>query len=523
MIPSQVAFWLGTIGVAIGVAIHIPLYFERGIAICRAGGVSMDGMMLAGVALIIFGTLLAGIGLSPPSQVFESHASAIASMPLSTSRRSESCGPSHWGILVTLAIALVIDTMKPASIGFVLPGMIKEYGLSRSVAAALPISALTGTMLGSYLWGILADLLGRRAAILLAAIMFIGTSICGAMPTFGGNVLMCFIMGLSAGGMLPIAFTLLAETMPEKHLGWSLVLLGGVGTVGGYVAASTCAALLEPLFGWRIIWLAGLPTGLMLILLNQFIPESPEFLRLSGRSSEATRMPGRFILPPSTPSISPYQESQRAAALRENVSLIRGSFTAQTIVLNFAALTWGLVNFGIILWLPAALRARGYSVGGSDSLLAASSLLALPTTIVTAWLYDRWSKVRTLVLLYVLTAFGLAGVAALANLQPVAGSASIAVVTALMIGSNGIISVLLPYAAEHYPTRIRGRGAGLVAGSSKLGGVAAQMTSLAAIVPSLLAAAATMAVPILVSAAALSLIPQRHDGRERSNASGLGG
>ena len=41
--------------------------------------------------------------------------------------------------------------------------------------------ALLGTTVGSLAWGFFADIAGRRAAILLAAIMFIGTAICGAM------------------------------------------------------------------------------------------------------------------------------------------------------------------------------------------------------------------------------------------------------------------------------------------------------------------------------------------------------
>jgi len=61
------------------------------------------------------------------------------------------------------------------------------------------------------IWGRLGDLFGRRATILLSALMFMGTSICGAMPAFGWNLVMCFMMGAAAGGMLPITFTLMAN------------------------------------------------------------------------------------------------------------------------------------------------------------------------------------------------------------------------------------------------------------------------------------------------------------------------
>src|SRR5204863_3874718 len=126
-------------------------------------------------------------------------------------------------------------------LGFVTPGMRHEYGLDKAHVAWLPLTALTGTVIGSFLWGALADLYGRRASILLASVMFIGTSICGAMPSFVWNLVMCLMMGAAAGGLLPVAYALLAETMPTRHRGWGLVMVGGIGAVGGYFAASACS------------------------------------------------------------------------------------------------------------------------------------------------------------------------------------------------------------------------------------------------------------------------------------------
>src|SRR5208337_4277834 len=158
----------------------------------------------------------------------------------------------------------------------------------------LPLCALIGTATGSFVWGALADFYGRRAAMLLSAVMFVGTSICGAMPSFRWNLAMCFLMGAAAGGMLPIAYALLAEIMPTKHRGWSLVLVGGIGTIGGYLAASALSALLQPFFGWRVMWFLNLPTGLILIGLSPLLPESARFLQQMGRSEEARTTLARF-------------------------------------------------------------------------------------------------------------------------------------------------------------------------------------------------------------------------------------
>ncbi len=121
----------------------------------------------------------------------------------------------HWKLVFVLVIALTVDVLKPATIGFAMPGMTEEYQITSETAGWLALVALTGTTVGSIAWGRVADIFGRRAAILLSALMFIGTAICGAMPAFEWNLVMCFLMGASAGGLLPITFTLMAEMIPS--------------------------------------------------------------------------------------------------------------------------------------------------------------------------------------------------------------------------------------------------------------------------------------------------------------------
>ena len=42
------------------------------------------------------------------------------------------------------------------------------------------------------------------------------------------------------------------------------------------------------------------------------------------------------------------------------------SYVARTWALSIAALAWGLINFGLLLWMPAMLVAEGYSMGVSS-------------------------------------------------------------------------------------------------------------------------------------------------------------
>src|SRR5579859_7141787 len=166
-------FWLGCIAVTIGTVLHLPMYLMARESGFRLADMPMDLGMEVGMALIVIGVLLTAYGLAPrqsgkaadPIGMMVVHPETV---PLSA---------AHWRLMLILTIALVVDVMKPASLGLVLPGMRDEYGVSKAVVAWLPFSALTGTFLGSILFGILADLYGRRAAILISSIMFVGTSI----------------------------------------------------------------------------------------------------------------------------------------------------------------------------------------------------------------------------------------------------------------------------------------------------------------------------------------------------------
>ena len=90
----------------------------------------------------------------------------------------------------------------------------------------------------------------------------------------------------------------LAEVMPPRHRSWVLVLVGGTGLVGGYLAASGAAYVLEPVYGWRALWLQGFPSGLLLLALARFIPETPRFLAERGRLAELEQIQHRFGLVP---------------------------------------------------------------------------------------------------------------------------------------------------------------------------------------------------------------------------------
>ena len=496
------AFVLGVVAVTGGVVMHAPMFLMGRHNHFILAGMPVGWDMVAGMVAIVAGIGLAAYGLLPK----EVAAQLAASQDMVVSPPEDApLAPAHWTLMAVLVIALVIDIMKPATLGFVLPGMMSEYRVDQATVSAFPFAALVGTVIGSILWGIIADIYGRKASILLAAVMFVGTSICGAMPSLAWNVGMCFLMGAAAGGMLPVTYALLAEMMPSRHRGWALVLVGGLGAVGGYFAASALSALLQPDFGWRIMWLLNLPTGLSLVLLGALIPESARFLLARGRRDEAAAVMARFG------SNARRVRRAEAAASGSSAPLTGRAFIGKLIALSLAATCYGLINFGLLLWLPADLVARGQSVEVSSRLLAESALIAFPTIFVVAFAYSAWSSKWSVVGSIAITILGLIGVL---RVELTDAGSPVVPVALLIIGTSALIAMILPYTAESFPLRIRGRTTGTVAACTKAGGMFAQLLAMLALVPPLGIVSLAIIVPTLAALVMVARYGKETRGRD---------
>lgn len=503
------AFWFGIVAVSVGVTLHLPMFLGASDMGYVLAGDEVDATMILGMFSIIVGLASTVYGLFPRlSEVSRGYVARVRVRALDEAPITA----AHIGLLLVMAAAITIDVMKPVTLGFVAPGMAAEYGL-KSVAnpagtvpiALLPLSGITGTVIGSFLWGWMGDKIGRRSSILLAGVIFIATAICGSMPNYSWNFLMCFIMGLGVGGMLPITFALMAETIPARHRSWLMVLIGG-DVAGAYIVTSWLASALTPTYGWRILWLLGLPTGLLLILLNRWIPESPRFLIESGREDEARAVLAHYgaaVVEEDAPS-----ELEVESSLKNRWSqLFKGPFRSLSIVVAIFGIGVGLVTFGFQLWIPSNLQKLGFDEVTSDRILRDSALLGFPATFVIAWLYGFWSSKKTLILLGVLTAAALSGFVVAGDQVATNRPLLYALLVIPITGISSILAVLAAYSSEIYPTKVRSRGTGLVAGASKAGGVVIIALVVAAVVPPSIRTTALLgAIPMLVAAIAIAFV-----------------
>src|SRR3546814_17547881 len=104
----------------------------------------MVGAMIGGMWMIVAGIGVAAYGLLPKglSQQIEASSQLAVRAP-----EDAPLSAAHWRLMAVLVVALVIDLMKPARLGFALPCMIDESGLLRAPASPLPFFPLVGTVL----------------------------------------------------------------------------------------------------------------------------------------------------------------------------------------------------------------------------------------------------------------------------------------------------------------------------------------------------------------------------------------
>ncbi|HET7488870.1 MAG TPA: MFS transporter [Acidimicrobiales bacterium] len=496
------AFWLGALLTVAGTVLMLPKYIGARQDHYRLAGSAVSTDMVAGMVLMVVGMVMVTYGVFPKASRF---AQGNVSRIRVTALDDAPITGAHIGLILVMAIAVTIDVMKPTTLAFVAPGAAKEYGLRSALnphAAGWPIGlyplcGITGTVLGSFIWGWLGDRIGRRASILIAAVTFIATSTCGGMTAYWMHLGTCFFMGFGVGGMLPIIFSLVSETMPRRHRGWIIVLIGG-DVAGAYIIMSWLSSTIAApdRFGWRMLWLVGIPISVVLVGINRWMPESPRFLLQQGRDAEAMAVMQRYGAVVVNVDTSELDVEEHVHG--KYLQLFGRPFTGLTVVIVMLALGIGMVQYGFQQWIPSNLQKLGFDEVNASKILRDSALIGFPLNFPIAFLYGFWSSKKTIIIMASLSAAALLGFVVAGN-----GVAHNSLLLHVLLivpiwGISSLTAVTAAYAAEVYPTRIRARGTGLAAASTKFGGVMILFAVVAAIAaPSISMTAFLGAAPLI--------------------------
>jgi putative MFS transporter len=176
--------------------------------------------------------------------------------------------------------------------------------------------------------------------------------------------------------------------------------------------------------------------------------------------------------------------------------LFLSPLTGLTTTMVLLAAGIGVVQYGFQQWIPSNLQALGYSEASASSMLRDASLLGFPLNFPIAFLYGMWSSRKTIVIMASVTALALVGFVLAGDKVQSNDLLLYVLLVAPIWGISSLTAVTAAYASEIYPTVVRGRGTGLVAAGTKMGGVLI-----------LALVAASFAVPSITTTALLGAIP----------------
>jgi putative MFS transporter len=373
--------------------------------------------------------------------------------------------PLHWRVTLLAGLAFGSNGLTLGVISFALPGLRESWGLSPAQAGALVMASGTGQLVGSLLIGYVSDAMGRRVGYTATvALSSLATGAAALAPTLPVLLGLLFLAGIGFGGVAPVATSLVGEFAPQDSRG-TLMGLTQVIWVLGWIVAAVGSVLFAHGAAWRAMFLIGLlPVALGLAGL-WLVPESLRYLLAHGRRLEAESLAralaDRYGIHPEMPA----QELAARASLRAHLAELWGPRFRQRSLMVWAV--WfvmiGAYNGPIIL-LPAVLAAAGIP-GAAVAALFISVVMAFPVMVATA-LIDRVGRKPVIIAGLSVSAMGAVGVGA------ARGEAGL-VLAAIALAGGVLASwpVILSYAAELYPTRIRATAVGWAAAAGRTGAI----------------------------------------------------
>jgi len=353
-------------------------------------------------------------------------------------------------------------------IGFVLAFIIKPWGLTFGQSAIILLSSGVGAILGAFIWGRIADVVGRRRVFVGTVINFsIATGILAFTPDHGWVFLSVFrfFVGFGVGGLYCVDLPLVQEFVPTRMRGF----IGGIVTVFipfGVMIASILGAFLAPEIGWRGLFVIGLAPALFTLVIRAWVPESPHWLLSQGRLQEARRsLAWALQVPPESLPEPTASEAQPPTAWTDIFKYPRS--LAVSWMASIGAQTAG---YGIGLWGPTLFVLQ---LGVTPAYAAYLFIYITAAGILGRVAFSVMSEVIGRRAGGMLCGFGGAVCVAAAGLlhNVILGGVSLFWLF-IVIGDffyDGGFAIIGPYMAEVWPTRLRTTGMGSAYGFGGLG------------------------------------------------------
>lgn len=347
---------------------------------------------------------------------------------------------------------------------------------------------LVGSSVGAFGAGRMADLIGRRGVMMLAAILFLASALlAGAAGSSAVFIFARIIGGLGVGAASVISPVYISEVTPAQVRGrlssvqQVMIIAGLTGAfVANFILARYAGGSTAPLWldmpAWRwMFWLQAIPAAIYLIALTA-IPESPRYLVARGQDDRAHGVLTRlFGAEAATRKVAEIRRSLSAddhrPTLRDLIDKTSGKVRPIVWTGIGLAVFQQLVGINVVFYYGATLwEAVGFSEDNALQINILSGVLSIGACLGTIMLVDRIGRKPLLLI-------GSAGMAV--TLAIVAYAFSTAITGAdgavSLPGNNGLIALIAAnlfvvffnlswgpimwvMLGEMFPNQIRGSG-----------------------------------------------------------------
>jgi putative MFS transporter len=363
-------------------------------------------------------------------------------------------------------------------IGYVLAFIITPWQLTYGQSGLILLSSGVGAIAGAYIWGYVADRIGRRTVFIATFINFsVATGVLALTPEDGWIFLTVFrfLVGFGVGGLYCVDLPLVQEFMPtsrRRFIGGLVTCFIPLGTMLGAVLG----AYLAPLVGWRGLFAVGLLPALLTLLIRAWVPESPRWLARMGRAEEARQaLAWALKVDPSTIPVTGVTQAAAEPTRFMDLFLYPRSLLVSWV--GNLGIQTGV--YGIGLWSPVLLMLVPVLLmlvmKVPPEVASFLMIFVNAGNFIGRFIFAGLSEWLGRRISAGIVGFGAAAATVAAGLFPSAMIGSISVFWLLLIliqtiGSGGW-PVIGPYAVEVWPSNLRATGIGSAYGFGGIGKV----------------------------------------------------
>ncbi|KAA6447783.1 MFS transporter [Bacillus swezeyi] len=343
-------------------------------------------------------------------------------------------------LLGIAGLGWLFDAMDVGILSFIIAALHAEWNLTPEQMSWIGSVNSIGMAVGAFVFGLLADRVGRKYVFMITLLFFsVGSGLSAMTTTLTAFLILRFFVGMGLGGELPVASTLVSETVAPERRGRIVVLLESFWAFG-WLAAALISYFIIPTYGWQIALLITALPAFYALYLRIALPDSPKYEKL---------------------------DQQRKPTVLENVKSVWSRRYVRSTVMLWVV--WFCVVFsyyGMFLWLPSVMVMKGFSMIKSFEYVLVMTLAQLPGYFSAAWLIEKAGR-KMVLILYLL------GTAASAYFFGTAESLALLLTAGMFLSffNLGAWGALYAYTPEQYPTAIRGTGSGMAAAFGRIGGI----------------------------------------------------